>query len=150
MKCGLSNLNVVSGTDEWVGFLFIILVVGRTSRGSLFLEPTFDAYYKDIKIAAAKKETEKLSEEIESTKTPDGPTSKMNKSLVKYLTNVCNQSNPNFSSILELIEDLIIFHLSVFQQRMLWSDGKKQKWCQWVRNIIEQLPIIFPQMDSNS
>ena len=54
MKRGLSNLSVVSGT-EWVGFWFIILVVGRTPGGSSFLEPKFDAYYKDIKIAATKK-----------------------------------------------------------------------------------------------
>ena len=148
MKRGLSNLSVVSGT-EWVGFWFIILVVGRTPGGSLFLKPTFDTYYKDIKIAAAKKKA-KLAEDIETTKTPDGPTCKMKKSLVKYLMDVCNQPNPKFSSILELIEDMLIFHLSVFQKRIFWSNGKKEKWCHWVRNIIERLPIIFPRVDGNS
>ena len=116
MKRGLSNLGVVLGT-EWVGFWFIILILGRTPRGSLFLETTFDAYYKDIKIAANNKKGKQLVE-IELTKTPDGPTCKMNKSLVQYLTNICNQSNPNFSSILKLIEDLLIFHSSVFQKRL--------------------------------
>ena len=54
MKRGLSNLSVVSGT-EWVGFWFIILVVGRTPGGSLFLKHTSDTYYKDIKITANNK-----------------------------------------------------------------------------------------------
>ena len=84
MKRGLSNLSVVSGT-EWVGFWFIILIVGRTPGGYLFLETTFNAYYEDIKIAANNKK-EKLLLEIESTKTPNGPTCKMNKLLVQYLT----------------------------------------------------------------
>ena len=148
MKRGLSNLSVVSGT-EWVGFWFIILIVGRTPRGSVFLETTFDAYYKDIKIAANNKK-EKLLVEIESTQTPDGPACKMKKSLVHYLTNICNQSNPHFSSILKLIEDLLIFHSSVFQKKLFWSNGKKHKWFQWVRNIIQQLPIIFPRVNGNS
>ena len=148
MKRGLSNLSVVSGT-EWVGFWFIVLIVGRTPGGSIFLQSTFDAYYKGVKIAAAKKK-KKLLEEIESTETPDGPKCIMNKSQVKYLTKICNQSNPTFSSILILIEDLIIFHSSVFQKKLLWSNGKKQKWLQWVRNIIRQLPIIFPRVDGNS
>ena len=148
MKCGLSNLSVVSGT-EWVEFWFIILIVGRIPGGSLFLEITFDAYYEDIKIAANNKK-EKLLVEIESTKTPDGPTCKMNKSLDQYLTKICSQSNPNFSSILKLIEDLLIFYLSVFQKRMFWSNGKKHKWFPWVRNIIKQLPVIFPRVNGIS
>ena len=114
--------------------------MGRTPGGSLFQETTFDAYYEDIKIAANNKK-EQLLVEIESTKTPDGPTCKMNKLLVQYLTNICNQSNPNLSSILKLIEDLLIFHLLVFQRRMFWSNGKKHKWFQWVRNIIKKLPM---------
>ena len=44
MKRGLSNLSGVSGT-EWVGFWFIILIVGRTHGGSLVLAPTFDAWH---------------------------------------------------------------------------------------------------------
>ena len=59
MKRGLSNLSVVSGT-EWVRFWFTVLTIGRTHGGSLFLEPTFDAYYEDIKITNVKKIT-KLS-----------------------------------------------------------------------------------------
>ena len=68
MKRGLSNLSVVSGT-EWVGFWFIILVVGRTPGGSSFLERTFETYYKDITIAAAKKKA-RLAEDIKTTKHP--------------------------------------------------------------------------------
>ena len=134
MKRGLANLSVVSGT-EWVGFWFIILIVGRIHGGSLFHERTFNAYYEDIKIRAAKKS--KTMGKIESTKTPDGSACKTEKMLVKYLANICNQSNPIFSSILKLIEDLIIFNASVFQKRMLWSNEKRQKWYQWVRNIIK-------------
>ena len=124
MKRGLSNLSVVSGT-EWVGFWFIILIVGRTHGGSLFLEPTFNAYYEGIKTAAAKK-IKKLSVDIESTVTPNGPKCRMNKSQVQYLTNVCTQSTPNFPSILNFIEDLIIFHSAVFQKKLLWSNEKKK------------------------
>ena len=54
MKRGLSNLSVVSRT-KWVGFWFIIFILGKTPGRSLFLEPTFNAYYEDRKITAAKK-----------------------------------------------------------------------------------------------
>ena len=45
---------------------------------------------------------------------------------------------------------MTIFHSSVFQKRIFWSNGKKEKWCQWVHITIEQLPIIFLQVDGNS
>ena len=127
MKRGLSNLSVVSGT-EWVGFWFIILIVGRTYEGSVFLEQTFEAYYAGIKIAAAKK-IKILVEKIESTETPNGPKCMMHKSQVQYLTKTCRQSPPNFSSILTFIEDLIIFHSAVFQKKMWWSNEKKENGC---------------------
>ena len=43
-----------------------------------------------------------------------------------------------------------MFHASVFQKRMLWSNGKKQKRFLWVHNSIKQLSVIFPQLDSYS
>ena len=66
MKPGLSNLSVISRT-EWVGFWFIIFIVGRTPKESLFLKTTFDAYYEDKKITANNKK-EKLLVEIELKK----------------------------------------------------------------------------------
>ena len=118
MRRGLTNLSLVSGT-EWLGFWFIILVVGRTNEGSDFLSSAFEDHYEKVKLIA-KENIAVLSLSIASTQTPDGPKCQLEKSKLEYNKKVYNRPNTDLSSILLLIEELLIFHSAVFQKH-IWK-----------------------------
>ena len=148
MGRALSNISLVSGT-EWLGFWFIILVIGRTNTGSLFLASAFEDHYEKIKSSAAELIV-KLSLAIETTKSPNGPLCNMNKSKVEYYKNVCSRPDPNLAAILSLFEDLLIFHSAVFHKQIWWSFEKKRKWEGWMYKIIKNIPIILPHVLGNA
>jgi len=145
---GMTSLSLVTA-KEWVGFWFVVLVVGHTNTGAEIFNRGFSHHISNATSKLSNEIMPALEANIKKTKSPEGPGNQMNKSKLKYFKALGRRPKPTLQSMLSLIEHLLIFHASVYKEDFSWSNEKEKIWKQKISYIVQNLPYVFPRIEGN-